>query len=237
MQRGKAPSKRRLDLLQRDITDAEAKLHELRTAIQVAQSEIGLAAMSTALAENERLIALNRLATQDAKESLVALNTAIQASRTDDLTQLANRSVLWELLAHDLALARRQGKQLAIYFLDIDHFKEVNDRHGHAVGDLLLQHVAQVLRSTVRASDLVCRIGGDEFVILAFPIERSEVERVARKIEAVLQQPCILAGAIFTISISIGFSIFPQDADSAETLLQKADTAMYRAKRIKKERP
>lgn len=224
---------KRLAALRREIAAAEARLLELRAAIQAAQSEVGRGAMHDVLVENERLLAQSRLATQDADDSRVAMEVAVKASQTDALTGLRNRGVLWDLLSHDVALARRQGTMLAVYFLDVDDFKEVNDRFGHATGDLLLQHVANVLLGTVRASDTVCRIGGDEFVVLASPIKRTEVEPVARKLEDALRKPCRLADQVFSVSVSIGYSIFPQDGDAPGDLVHKADEAMYRAKRLK----
>lgn len=227
---------KRLAALRREIAAAEARLRELHTAIETAQGEEGHPSVHDLLAENERLTEQSHLATRDADDSRAALEVAVKASQTDTLTGLRNRDALWTLLARDVALARRQGSMLAVYFLDIDDFKPVNDRFGHATGDLLLQHVAKVLLGTVRASDAVFRIGGDEFVVLASPIKRAEVEPVARKLEEALHQPSRLSGQLdrlFSVSVSVGYSIFPEDGDAPGDLLHKADEAMYRAKRLK----
>ena len=221
----------RLAALQRDIADAEQTLQSLRLAIQSARSEEGLVAANDARVENERLQVQNRLITQEADSANAALEVAIRAAQTDPLTGLCNREVLQDRLGHDLALARRHGHRLALYFLDVNDFKKVNDEFGHAVGDLLLQHVAQVLISTVRASDTVCRIGGDEFVVLAAAARREDAQQVAAKIEQALGAPCTLGGHAMSVSASIGISLFPDDGESPGVLMHKADEAMYRLKR------
>jgi diguanylate cyclase (GGDEF)-like protein len=221
----------RLLALRREIAVAETMLRALRAEIREASSELGLAAAHDARAENKRLTAENRLATRDAESAHAALETAIKASQTDALTGVHNREVLWDRLTHDLTLARRLGHGLAVYFLDIDGFKRVNDEFGHAAGDQLLQHTARVLLATVRASDTVCRLGGDEFVILAAASRRDDAEQVAVKIQAALGLPCVIAGHTMSVSASIGYSLFPEDGDSPGVLVHKADEAMYRLKR------
>ena len=221
----------RLVALRREIAAAEATLLALHAAISEAHSERGLVAAQDARDENERLHEQNLRVTQDAETAHAALEVAVKASQTDVLTGVCNREVLWGRLAHDLALARRHGSRLAIYFLDVNGFKRVNDEFGHAVGDLLLQHVARVLMATVRASDTVCRIGGDEFVVLASAARREDAEQVAAKIGSALAAPCVLAGHAMAASASIGFSLFPDDGESPGVLVHKADEAMYRAKR------
>ncbi len=221
----------RLIALRREIAAAEATLLALHAAIQEARSESGLAAAQSARDENERLLARNHEMTQQAETAHAALEVAVKAAQTDSLTGVCNREVLWDRLAHDLALARRHGSRLAIYFLDVNGFKRVNDELGHAVGDLLLLHVARTLMATVRASDTVCRIGGDEFVILASASRPEDAEQLALKIGQALAAPCTLAGHDMQVSASIGFSLFPDDGESPGVLVHKADEAMYRAKR------
>lgn len=232
-----APGEKRLIALQREIAAAEARLLELRASIQATEGKEGYPSVYHLLVENERLLEQNHLVTQDAEDSRAALEVAVKASQTDPLTGLPNRSALLNLLTRDLALAQRQGSMLAVYFLDIDDLKRVNDRYGHAIGDLLIQHVAKTLLSTVRASDAVFRLGGDEFVVLASPIRRVEVEPVARKLKQALCKPsrlCTSVDQVFSVSVSIGFSIFPENGDAPGDLVQKADEAMYRSKRLKK---
>lgn len=223
----------RLIALRREIAAAEATLLALQLAIGEARSEQGLVAARDARLENERLLVRNHLVTQESQSAHAALEVAVKAAQTDALTGAHNREVLWDRLGHDLALARRSGTRLAIYFLDVNDFKQVNDEFGHAVGDLLLQRVARVLMTTVRASDTVCRIGGDEFVVLAAAGRREDAEQVAEKIGHALAAPCVLAGHPMTVSASVGFSLFPDDGESPGVLVRKADEAMYRVKRAR----
>lgn len=221
----------RLGALQRQIADAESTLLQLQADILEARSEHGLLAARDARVENERLQVENRLATEEVENAHAALEVAVKASQTDALTGLRNREVLWDRLTHGIALARRQGASLAVYFLDVDDLKKVNDRFGHAIGDLLLQHAAQVLLATVRDSDTVCRMGGDEFVVLAAANRHEDAALVAGKMAQALAEPCMLGGHAMRVSASIGFSVFPDDGDSPGVLVHKADEAMYRAKR------
>jgi diguanylate cyclase (GGDEF)-like protein len=149
----------------------------------------------------------------------------------DALTELPNRTLLHDRLRHALEQARRNRHTLAILFLDLDRFKEINDTHGHATGDLLLQSVAARLCGCVRASDTVARVGGDEFVLLLPEISRVEdVTTVCDKIRAAFRSPFLVANRHLQVTASIGASLYPADAEDPETLLKDADTAMYRAK-------
>ncbi len=149
----------------------------------------------------------------------------------DALTGLPNRILLDDRLAQAIALARRQNKQFAVMFLDLDRFKEINDSLGHAVGDQLLQSVAKRLVADVRSSDTVCRQGGDEFVILLADIEHAKDAAIsAQKILATLTVPHRINQLELVVSVSIGISIYPDDGADAETLIKSADTAMYHAK-------
>jgi diguanylate cyclase (GGDEF)-like protein/PAS domain S-box-containing protein len=150
----------------------------------------------------------------------------------DALTGLPNRRVLEDRIAQSIAhLERRPGEFLAILYLDLDDFKLVNDRLGHACGDELLKRVGQVLRGTVREGDTVARLGGDEFILLLRHIrQRADVELVAEKILQSLGDPANVSGHELNIACSIGASIYPTDGQDAETLLKNADAAMYVAK-------
>jgi diguanylate cyclase (GGDEF)-like protein/PAS domain S-box-containing protein len=149
----------------------------------------------------------------------------------DTLTDLPNRTLFNDRLTQAIALAMRQDKQLAVMFLDLDHFKKINDSLGHAVGDQLLQSVAKRLVTCVRRTDTVSRLGGDEFVILLFQVERGEDAAIsARKIIRALAVPHIIDGKSLGINVSIGVSTYPIDGLDAEALMDKADTAMYEAK-------
>ncbi|WP_395699110.1 EAL domain-containing protein [Aquabacterium sp.] len=149
----------------------------------------------------------------------------------DELTGLPNRALLNDRLAQALAQARRGERPLALLFLDLDGFKHINDSLGHAVGDRLLQAVAQRLRELVREGDTVARLGGDEFVVMLVGLERAEdAARAAQDIVHALAQPFVTDEHQLHISVSIGISAYPSDGDSAQALLKHADAAMYRTK-------
>ena len=149
----------------------------------------------------------------------------------DSLTDLPNRMLLTDRLSQAIASARRHGHQLAVVFLDLDRFKEVNDSLGHGIGDRLLQSVAGRLVASVRSSDTVSRYGGDEFVLLLSRLERADdAAATARKVITALGTPFEVTGVQLHVSVSIGVSIYPDDGTDAETLIKNADTAMYCAK-------
>ena len=149
----------------------------------------------------------------------------------DVLTELPNRTLLEDRLSRALEHARRNRQGLAVLFLDLDHFKTINDTSGHAVGDQLLQAVAARLCGCVRASDTVARVGGDEFTIVLAEIARLEdITTVAGKIVESFRSPFPVDGRELTVTASIGACLYPSDGEDADTLLKNADTAMYRAK-------
>jgi diguanylate cyclase (GGDEF)-like protein len=150
----------------------------------------------------------------------------------DPLTGLPNRAFLTEQLRGRLLDARSRGRGLAVLFLDLDHFKVVNDTLGHSLGDRLLQQVAGRLRECVREDDVVVRMGGDEFVLLLPRMRKGGTADVARKILARLEEPVHLDEHEICITASIGIARFPDDGEDVETLLKNADSAMYRAKQI-----
>ncbi len=149
----------------------------------------------------------------------------------DFLTDLPNRVLLGDRVAIAIALARRHGKQCAVLFLDLDGFKDINDRFGHPIGDQLLRSVSLRLVGCVRDSDTVSRRGGDEFVVLLSEIERAPDAAVsAEKILLAVAAPHHLGGKEIHITASIGICVFPDDGPDAETLIRRADSAMYQAK-------
>jgi diguanylate cyclase (GGDEF)-like protein/PAS domain S-box-containing protein len=162
----------------------------------------------------------------------LALRMSHQAQH-DFLTGLPNRLLLTDRLTQAIALSRRHGNKVALLFLDLDHFKPVNDSLGHAIGDKLLQSVAQRLTTCVRTSDTICRLGGDEFVVLLSEIEQVDAAiRCAEKLLAAVAVPHLIAGHEVHITLSIGISVCPDDGRDAETMLKNADTAMYHAKKM-----
>jgi diguanylate cyclase (GGDEF)-like protein/PAS domain S-box-containing protein len=155
---------------------------------------------------------------------------SLQIAQHDYLTGLPNRMLLNDRLTQAISLARRRGNHLAVLFVDLDRFKLVNDSLGHAIGDLLLQSVAERLVTCVRSSDTVSRQGGDEFVVLLPHVEQAEDAAVnARKMLTALSVPHSIGPAL-QITASIGVSIYPDDGLDGNALLKGADAAMYRAK-------
>ena len=160
-------------------------------------------------------------------------NTAKMAhlARHDALTGLCNRVAFGEHFAQAINLARRHEKEVGLMFIDLDNFKQVNDSLGHNVGDRLLKYLSRRLTSCVRSTDLVCRYGGDEFVVLLSEVGQPEdASRVARKIWKAAAEPVHFQGHPIGLELSIGISLYPEDGSDLESLIQAADAAMYHAK-------
>lgn len=158
-------------------------------------------------------------------------NVIRQMAYTDALTSLPNRILFKDRLVLTLSHARRNKEVLAVLFIDIDQFKEINDTLGHSAGDKLLQCIAARLKQSVRDSDTVSRFGGDEFNVLLPSINHTEsATSIADKIVEIIKQPVSIDGTELFITASIGIAFFPDDGEDAETLLKHADVAMYQAK-------
>ena len=156
---------------------------------------------------------------------------ADQMARLDPLTRLPNRLLLRERLAEALARLDRNGEACALLLIDLDRFKPVNDTLGHPIGDALLEKVADRLRSTVRATDTVARIGGDEFVILQAGVrDAADTQALARRLVDLIGRTYMVDGHLLTIGASVGVAFAPADGESADKLLKNADLALYRAK-------
>ncbi|MGS0753546.1 putative bifunctional diguanylate cyclase/phosphodiesterase [Roseateles sp. GG27B] len=171
-----------------------------------------------------------RLEADLARNLHLSVQLAHQASH-DHLTDLPNRFLFEEILHETLALSQRSGRRAAVAFIDLDHFKFINDSYGHAVGDEVLKEAGRRLRAAVRASDVVARIGGDEFVVMLTEfVLWEESVLVAEKILGAFALPFEAGGHELKVSPSIGLALYPDDGDSAASLLKRADIAMYRAK-------
>ena len=152
-------------------------------------------------------------------------------AHNDALTGLPNRLSLMEHLGHMIAAARRDDSQVALLFIDLDHFKRVNDSLGHLVGDTLLQTIARRITESLRTTDVVARFGGDEFIVLLpRTLQRMDMEEVAQKLLAAIEVPLNADGRLISVTPSIGMSMFPHDGETADDLIKNADTAMYLAK-------
>lgn len=152
-------------------------------------------------------------------------------SRTDSLSGLANRNLLQERVEQIIELSQRNGKEFALLFLDLDHFKSVNDSLGHDVGDELLRNIARVIKDILRLNDVVARIGGDEFVIVLTSYSNEvELIEIIDRIQARLAKPWEIQTFPIQITSSIGITIYPKDGENLLTLMKNADIAMYKAK-------
>ncbi|MEI6733349.1 MAG: EAL domain-containing protein [Comamonadaceae bacterium] len=169
---------------------------------------------------------------RDITVSKVAQETIERQATYDALTGLPNRNLILDRLRLLLLRCRRDNRMLGVLFLDIDHFKLINDSMGHLAGDELLVKVSQRIRSALRESDSVGRLGGDEFIVLLSDLTGIEdVVRIANKVLWEVRQPLVVAGQTLQSSTSIGITMYPMDADNPETMLMNADGALYEAKR------
>lgn len=157
----------------------------------------------------------------------------IWLSYYDDLTGLANRRLFADRLQNAINMAHRNRQSVSLFYLDLDHFKFVNDSMGHAVGDEVLKETASRLLSTLRDSDTAARLGGDEFILLLPDTDADGARPVAEKILNKLREPYIIEGTEFPLGASIGIAVYPQNAENGEKLIQLADKAMYHAKHEK----
>lgn len=174
--------------------------------------------------ELEQRVAERTQALENANQRLANL------ARTDDLTGLNNRRAFFELAEQEMARCMRYERPLTLIMLDVDHFKAINDTHGHAVGDAVLIHIAEVLRESARISDIFARYGGEEFVILAPETDREAAHNLAERIRSRLeQQPTIVNGQDYPVTVSLGLA-FLSNHPNLEKLLLEADRALYRAK-------
>ncbi|WP_407898485.1 EAL domain-containing protein [Ferrigenium sp. UT5] len=153
-----------------------------------------------------------------------------QLAHFDQLTGLPNRGQLNERFSYALSLAQRSGESMAVMFLDLDHFKNINDTLGHSIGDLFLVEIAKRLKSCVREEDTVSRLGGDEFILVFPGTDADGAAIVANKLIEAISQPCVIDNHELNGTPSIGIALYPSDGESFEELLKKADTAMYRVK-------
>jgi diguanylate cyclase (GGDEF)-like protein/PAS domain S-box-containing protein len=155
----------------------------------------------------------------------------------DTLTGLPNRRMFHDRLEQEIKKAHRSGRQLALLFIDLDRFKEINDTLGHDNGDILLKEAARRLKNCVRESDTVARLGGDEFTIILSDLDSARgADRIADAILTSMTAPFTLGGETAYVSASIGLTLFPEDASASETLVKNADQAMYAAKHLGRNR-
>jgi diguanylate cyclase (GGDEF)-like protein/PAS domain S-box-containing protein len=168
---------------------------------------------------------------RDVTHQRLAEQQVLKLARYDGLTGLPNRTMFMDELERTLARARRHGGRFALFFIDLDRFKNINDSLGHGAGDQLLKVMATRLRTLLRDSDLVARLGGDEFVVLLdATVEADDLAHVARKALAAIGEPVPIDSRSYQVTGSIGISLYPDDGADAAALLKNADAAMYLAK-------
>lgn len=172
---------------------------------------------------------------RDITEQTSQVKTLTELACHDPLTGVTNRTVMDDRLHHAIDRAQRSGSKIALYFIDLNDFKIVNDRYGHDVGDKLLIGVAKALRACMRNSDTISRFGGDEFIIIVEDIEgNTHIQSVLAAIEFAISEPIIIDHEIsLNANASIGIAIYPDDATDPDTLIKAADVAMYLRKKEK----
>ncbi len=196
---------------------------------RAAAGSLVLILITAVLSRMSRQLTASRL--RAVEEQLAHAERVEYLAYHDGLTALPNRSLFSKLLGQSLNQAHRYNKRLAVMFLDLDRFKQINDTLGHEAGDQLLQEVAARLKACLRDSDTVARLGGDEFVVLLPELaEETYVATVAKKILSTVARPFELLGQEFRVTASIGISTYPQNGLDEQTLTKNADIAMYQAK-------
>jgi diguanylate cyclase (GGDEF)-like protein len=214
----------------RNLEDARAHLRQREMELTRANTQLHAEIAERERAEEALRQANNLLQTQLDEIKALQAQLREQAIR-DPLTQLFNRRYLQETLERELASAKREGYALAVILLDIDHFKQINDAHGHHAGDLMLQALADLLRNNTRQMDVACRYGGEEFVVIMPGAPRDaayvRVEQLRVAFERLRVQDGTLA---LQATISLGIAVFPQHGATSDELLRAADDALYAAK-------
>lgn len=220
---------------------------EYRIITQTGQQYFVGQQIDTILTSNHELLGLTGTI-QDITERKDNENKIKQLAYYDEITGLPNRTFFLELLSNSIKLAKRNGRNFAVLFLDLDNFKGVNDSYGHHIGDRLLKEVSNRLTAGLRSSDIasryensqnlntdIARLGGDEFIILLSELTYPEdAACAADHIQQWIREPILIDTQQVYISSSVGIAIYPQDGEDSETLLKNADIAMYHAKKIGK---
>lgn len=186
--------------------------------------------LASAMHHNQRLLANNAHLQALLLQRTHEIEASQHAANHDDLTGLCNRRTLPEHLGQALAHAKQHHQNLALVMLDLNGFRHLNDRFGHAAGDRVLRTLAKRIALNVGALDTVCRYGGDEFVLILPDRDRSAAMRTVENIVQQIAAPCAIDGYAVSLSVSAGIAMYPHDSTDAEHLLEAADKAMYRQK-------
>lgn len=209
-----------------------AELSDLQRTLTEARRDIGGTRVAHIVEANAHLVQA-ALAAQTAMDLANAdLDRLTRLSQRDGLTDTPNRTLMLDRLQSAITMAQRRSTLAAVFFLDVDHFKTINDTLGHAVGDAVLQLVARRLEASVRDSDAVGRHGGDEFLVLLPEVSKlADTTVIAEKILLDIAAPVVIDGHTLQLSLSLGIAIYPSDSEDAATLIALADSAMYCSKR------
>ena len=214
---------------QPSIKNAIKKNTSVENKVQSAVDELDVVNTALKVEVKER-----EIIEQELEDVKIEKDLATQASLHDALTGLPNRALFYDRLEHGLEQAKRHGWNLAVMFIDLDKFKQINDEYGHDIGDKVLLIIAERLKQNTRSDDTICRLGGDEFLYLLMEAKNErEVTKIIKKLIKVLELPCDDIGQNLVVKLSIGISIFPKNADNSEDLIKRADAAMYAAKQGK----
>ena len=201
---------------------------DLRQALAMTRKELIIAEQQA-----DALAVANAQLKEVAARLKVEVTKARRYAYNDELTGLPNRYLLMDRLSQALARARRRNSQLALLYLDLDRFKDINDSLGHLAGDKLLQSVAERLLSCIRGGDTACRYGGDEFVVLLPEVDDEQhALEVAQKIRLRLAKPYMIDAYPTGVTASIGVAVYPVDGMGQNDLIKQADVAMYRDKTL-----
>ena len=218
--------------VQAQVESARVLLARLLQEVVVAESRLGKSQAAQLLEANEQLVLT---AVRNQTEAEIAAKVLARVSRSaevDSLTQLPNRTLMLDRFVQAIATAKRHQRRLAVLFLDLNNFKQVNDTLGHGVGDEVLKLIAHRLVAAVRDADTVSRHGGDEFVILLTEIAQpSDAGHVADALVIALAAPSRIGDQVLRLTASIGIAIYPDDGEDVTTLMHCADSAMYQARR------
>ena len=227
-----ARAARELAAVQQQTVQARQLLTQVQHAVQAAGAKLETLQTPELLQANEHLVLASLDAQAQARKATEDLAKISRHAEHDALTGLPNRQMLMDRFAQSIARSRRRRARLALLFVDLNRFKQINDTLGHAVGDGALQLAAHRMSAAVRESDTVSRFGGDEFLILLDDVAHPrEAQQIADKVLHTLRQPARLGDHDLALDACVGISFYPEHGSDAKVLIHRADSAMYRAKR------
>ncbi len=218
--------------LHQQASQFKTELLRLQQSLDVLQAQFSQTDHRELVAANQQLVLSSIQAEQELLQVKSHVGELTRTSQRDALTDTPNRTLMLDRISRSISYARRHHRQLALIFLDLDHFKQINDQLGHQTGDDVLKLVTRRLNSVLRDSDTISRHGGDEFLILLSAIDSDQaVAAIAAKILQALAAPVIFMDQPIQIKASLGIAFYPAHGTDALSLIQGADDAMYQSKR------